>query len=217
MENRTGRNDLYARLNDYCEAMSTPPEELLYQLERETYLKTLAPQMMSGRLQGQFLRMLSQWMHPRRILEVGTFTGYATLCLSAGLPPFGELHTIEANPELEYLIRKYVEQAPRGEQINVHIGRAQEIIPTLTGTFDLVFLDAAKQDYPTYYELIIDRVNPGGCILADNVLWSGKVVQEEYDTDTASIHAFNQMIKQDKRVEQVVLSLRDGLLMARKV
>ena len=113
MENRTGRHDLYARLNDYCEDMSTPPAKLLYQLERETHLKTLAPQMMSGRLQGQFLRLLSQWMRPQRILEVGTFTGYATLCLAAGLPTEGELHTIEANPELEHLIRKYVQQVPQ--------------------------------------------------------------------------------------------------------
>lgn len=217
MENRTGRHDLYARLNDYCENMSTPPAELLYQLERETHLKTLAPQMMSGRLQGQFLRLLSQWMQPQRILEVGTFTGYATLCLAAGLPAEGELHTIEANPELEYLIRKYVQQVPQREQIHLHMGRAQEIIPHLPGSFDLVFLDAAKQDYPDYYELIIDRVNSGGCILADNVLWSGKVVQPEYDADTASIHAFSQMIQQDERVEQVILPLRDGLSLVRKL
>lgn len=216
MENRTGRNDLYSMLNNYCEEWSTPPSELLGHLERETHLKTLAPQMMSGRLQGQFLRLFSLLMHPRRILEVGTFTGYASLCLAEGMPKEGELHTIEANPELEYLIRKYFDLSPYNNQLHLHIGNALELIPTLPGSFDLVFLDAGKLDYPRYFDLVVDRIPSGGCLLADNVLWSGKVIKKINDTDTAALHAFNQKIQDDPRVEQVILPIRDGLLLARK-
>lgn len=217
MENRTGRNDLFALLNTYCDQHSTPPSDILYQLERETYLKTLAPQMMSGPLQGQFLRFLSLWMQPKRILEVGTFTGYASLCLADGLPDNGELHTIEANVELEYLIRKYFNQSPKKDQLHLHIGNAITIIPSIPGMFDLIFLDAGKLDYANYFDLVIDRINPGGCLLADNVLWSGKVVKTASDNDTESMRAFNRKISEDPRVEQVILPIRDGLLMARKI
>jgi len=216
MEHRTGHDDLYTLLNDYCERMSTPPAELLYRLERETHLKTLAPQMLSGRLQGQFLRMLSSWIKPLRILEIGTFTGYATLCLAEGLPQDGELHTIEANPEMAYLIRKYVAESGRKDQIQVHIGDAHERIPEIPGSFDLVFIDAGKRDYTSYFNLIIDRVTTGGCILADNVLWSGKVLHPGQDEDTASLHAFNELVQADGRVDNLILPLRDGLMLARK-
>lgn len=217
MEKRTGRDDLFAQLNDYCERLSSPTDHLLYQLERETHLKTLAPQMMSGRLQGQFLRLLSQWMRPKCILEIGAFTGYGTLCLAEGLAEGGALHALEANPEIEYILRKYVQASPWSAQIQVHIGDARALIPELPGSFDLVFIDAAKPDYPHYYELIIDRVNPGGCILADNVLWSGKVVQEHHDEDTAAMHAFNRMVQADPRVDNLILPVRDGILLARKI
>ena len=216
MEHRTGHDDLYTRLNAYCEQMSTPPGELLYGLERETHLKTLAPQMMSGRLQGQFLRMLSSWIKPQRVLEIGTFTAYATLCLAEGLEENGELHTIEANPEMAHIIRKYLEESGRKDQIQLHLGDAHAIIPDLPGPFDLVFIDAGKRDYEAYFHLIIDRVASGGCILADNVLWSGKVLATDQDEDTASLHAFNSLVRADERIDNIILPLRDGLMLARK-
>jgi len=206
----------FHRLNDYCEAHSTPPGDLLYRLERETHLKTLAPQMLSGPLQGQFLRMLSRMLRPQRILEVGTFTGYSALCLAEGLAEGGQLHTIEVNPELEYLIRKYIRLAGREQQIALHLGDAADIIPGLEGPFDLAFLDAGKQDYRLHYELILPVLRPGGLILADNVLWSGKVLEPAADADAESIRAFNTFVVEDERVEQVFLPVRDGLLLAQK-
>ncbi|NET33951.1 MAG: O-methyltransferase [Cyanothece sp. SIO1E1] len=203
-------------LTKYCEALSTPPSPLLQALERETHLKTLAPQMMSGHLQGQLLQLLCQLKQPKQVLEIGTFTGYAALCMAAGLPQGGILHTIEANPELEYLIRKYIDQADLQEKIKLHIGKAEEIIPDIEGNFDFVFLDAGKLDYPRFYDLVIDRMNSGGVIIADNVLWSGKVVQDHRDKDTQALHAFNQMIKDDPRVNNLILPIRDGLLIAQK-
>jgi predicted O-methyltransferase YrrM len=208
--------EYFHRLNDYCEAHSTPPGDLLYQLERETHLKTLAPQMLSGPLQGQFLRMLSRMLRPQRILEVGTFTGYSALCLAEGLPPSGRLHTIEVNPELEYLIRKYVRLAGREQQIVLHLGDAAGVIPALEGPFDLAFLDAGKQDYRRHYELALPRLRSGGLLLADNVLWSGKVLEPPADADAESIRAFNTFVAEDERVEQVLLPVRDGLLLAQK-
>jgi len=207
---------LFHDLHPYCEAHSTPPSALLHALERETHLKTLAPQMMSGHLQGQFLQLLSNLMRPRRILEIGTFTGYATLCLAAGLAPEGELHTIEANPEVVYLARKYFALAGYTERIQLHVGKAETIIPQLPGTFDLVLIDAGKRDYADHYDLVIDRVVPGGLLLADNVLWSGKVLDENPDTDTQILQAFNQKIQADPRVDNLLLPLRDGLMLMRK-
>lgn len=200
----------------YCEELSTPPSPLLRDLERETHLKTLAPQMMSGHLQGSLLQLLCQLKQPKQVLEIGTFTAYATLCMAAGLPENGSLDTIEANPELEYIIRKYLRKADLEEKVRLHIGKAEKMIPTLTGNFDLVFLDAGKLDYPRFYDLVIDRVNPGGLIIADNVLWSGKVIEERKDKDTQALHAFNQKILHDERVSNLILPIRDGLLIAQK-
>ena len=212
-------NDFLHKLNLYCEAHTTAQPAILHQLERETHLKTLAPQMLSGHLQGQFLAMLSKICRPRAILEIGAFTGYAAICLAQGLPEGGTLHTIEANPELEYLIRKYISLAGLDEKIHLHIGDAREVIPALPGPFDMVFIDAGKQDYIQYYDLVIDKVPRGGLIIADNVLWSGKVVSGErgQDQDAASIHQFNEKVQRDERVENIMLPLRDGLLIARKV
>ena len=212
-------NDFLNKINQYCEAHTSPQPPLLHQLERETHLKTLAPQMLSGHLQGQFLGMLSKIQQPRAILEIGAFTGYAAICLAQGLPEGGTLHTIEANPELEYLIRKYISLAGLDEKIHLHIGDAREVIPALPGPFDLVFIDAGKQDYGHYYDLVIDKVSNGGLIIADNVLWSGKVVsgEREQDQDAAAIHQFNEKVQRDDRVENIMLPLRDGLLIARKV
>ena len=203
---------------EYCEQYSEAPEKVLYELERETHLKTLAPQMLSGPLQGQLLRMLSQLQQPQSVLEIGTFTGYATICLARGLAPDGILHTIEVNPELEYLIRKYLNKAGLEEQVQLHIGDALEVVPTLPGPFDLVFIDAGKQYYRDYYRMVIDKVASGGLIIADNVLWSGKVATDkrETDEDTKQLHAFNLMMKNDEQVESLLLPIRDGLLLARK-
>lgn len=212
-----------ARLNQslravvaYAEAHSTPLDPLLHELDRETHLKTLAPQMMSGLLQGQFLRLLSMIQGPRRILEVGTFTGYGTLCLAAGLTSGGHMDTVEVNDELAWIIRKYLRKAGLEEQVALHLGDAMDLLPTLPGPYDLVFLDAGKHDYIRHYELVMEKVNPGGLILADNVLWSGKVVEKPEDPDARLLHQFNEHVQRDERVENVLLPLRDGLMIARK-
>ncbi len=204
------------RLYAYCEAHSTPPGAVLHELERETHLKTLAPQMLSGAWQGQFLKMLSQLMQPQTILEIGTFTGYAAICMAQGLAPGGQLHTIEPNAELAHIIRKYIDKSGLNDMIQLHIGRGEEVIPTLQTTFDLVFIDAGKQQYEQFYELVIERVRPGGLILADNALWSGKVADTADDPDTLTLRAFNDRVQADPRVENVMLPLRDGVLMIRK-
>ncbi|MFN7116498.1 MAG: O-methyltransferase [Saprospiraceae bacterium] len=203
-------------LHTYCEAHTTPQSEVLYELERETNLKTLAPQMMSGHLQGQFLTLLSTLMRPQAILEIGTFTGYAAICLAQGLMEGGLLHTIEPNRELEHIIRKYIAKAGLQEKIQLYIAKAEDIIPNFTNTFDLVFIDAGKQQNALFYDMILDKVNPGGLILIDNVLWSGKVVTGEKDPDTEVIRAFNDKVNNDERVENLLLPIRDGLLIARK-
>jgi caffeoyl-CoA O-methyltransferase len=206
----------FKKWNAYCEGHSSPPSPLLRELERETHLKTLAPQMISGPLQGQFLRFLSLLMQPKRILEIGTFTGYAALCLAEGLPEDGKLFTVEGNKEIAYLTRKYIRKAGLEEKVILHIGDAKSWIPGLEETFDLVFIDAGKNDYALYYDLVIPRLRPGGIILADNVLWSGKVVDKAEDPDTLAIQAFNDKVLNDPAVENLILPLRDGLMMIRK-
>ena len=203
----------------YCEQHSSPHSALLWELERETHLKTLAPQMLSGHLQGRLLSLLSRLKSPQTILEIGTFTGYATLCMAEGLAPNGKIITIEANPEIRHFIDKYAAKAGLVNAIEAHTGRAEDIIPTLTDSFDLVFLDAGKRDYHQHYDLIIDKVNKGGIILADNILWSGKVLEDpaRYDKDTALLHAFNQKIVEDERVKNLLLPIRDGLMVIEKV
>lgn len=204
------------KLTQYCEQHTSPQNEVLYQLERETYLKTLAPQMLSGHLQGQFLSFISQLQQPKTILEIGTFTGYAAICLAQGLPKDGIMHAIETNEELVYIIEKYLKKAGLDEKVILHVGDAKNIIPLLDTTFDLVFIDAGKHHNALYYDMVIDRLNPRGLILIDNVLWDGKVVQEKYDKDTTAIDAFNKKIHADKRVENMILPIRDGILVARK-
>lgn len=213
-----GMQRLDANIFEYCEQWSAAPDPLLHELERETHLKTLAPQMLSGALQGQLLRLLSQLQQPKSVLEIGTFTGYATICIAQGLADGGQLHTIEANPELEYLIQKYLKKAGLEDKVRVHIGDAMDVIPQLPGTFDFVFIDAGKRYYQDYYDLIIERVDPGGLVIADNVLWSGKVATDlrKMDTDTQKLHAFNVALQEDDRVDNLLLPIRDGLLVARK-
>ncbi len=209
------RDDL--QLLDYCIAHTTLEPPLLYDLERETYLKTLAPQMSSGHLQGQFLRFISKIKKPESILEIGTFTGYSAICLASGLEVGGVLHTIEVNEELETIIMKYIEMASLKSKINLHIGDAKEIIPKLNLRYDIVFIDAGKIDYAYYYDLVFDRVNTDGLIIADNVLWSGKVMEKKQKKDASLLDAFNNKIHADERVENILLPIRDGLLLARKI
>lgn len=201
----------------YCEAHTTPVSEVLHRLERETHLRTLSPQMLSGPLQGQLLRMISTMIQPRQALEIGTFTGYSAICIAGGLAPQGILHTIEANMELRYIIEKYMAEAGLSNRVQLHLGNALEIVPMLEGPFDLVWIDAGKLDYADYFDLVFDKVSPGGYILADNVLWSGKVIAEKRDADAEALHRFNQKIQADARVENIILPIRDGILMARKL
>jgi len=193
-------------------------DPLLAELDRETHLKVLGARMISGHLQGQVLTMLSKMICPKTVLELGTFTGYSAICLAKGLPDDGKLVTIEVDDELEALAHKYFEKAGLAEKIDQRIGSALEIIPTLNEKFDLVFMDADKREYVQYYELLIDRLESGAWILADNTLWNGKVLDEPKpdDLQTKGILEFNALIKKDDRVEKVILPLRDGLTLIRK-
>ncbi len=209
-------SDAYRRLLAYCQAHSTPPGSLLNELERYTYLHTLHPQMLSGPLQGRFLTLISQLMRPRRILEVGAFTGYSALCLAKGLAEDGVLHTIEVNDELCGILETFVQKANLQQKIVLHVGDAAEIIPALRETFDLVFLDAGKMDYLRHYELALPKLRADGLLLADNVLWSGKTVFDPEDEMARALHAFNEHVQADDRVENLLLPLRDGLMLVRK-
>lgn len=210
-------NEWNKALHAYCEAHSTAPSAVLNELERETHLKTLAPQMLSGRLQGQLLKLLCLIFQPKSVLEIGTFTGYAAISMAEGIPEGSVLHTIEVNEELEYLIRKYIDKAGMNDKIQLHIGDAQIIVPSLAETFDMAFIDAGKRDYVKFYEMVLEKIRPGGLIFADNVLWSGKVLEESKDQDTNMLKDFNRMIQEDVRVENVLLPIRDGLVIVRKL
>lgn len=202
----------------YAEAHTSPESELLHQLNRNTRAQVVAPRMLSGHLQGRFLAMIAQMIHPRRILEIGTYTGYSALCLAEGLTDDGRLITIDHNEELEPFARSYWQQSPLSAKIELLTGLAADIIPTLTDTFDLVFIDADKRSNALYYELVFDKLRPGGYMLADNVLWSGKVVEpvRASDQDTPAVLAFNHMVQHDDRVENVLLPVRDGIMLIRK-
>ncbi|MBT4776078.1 MAG: O-methyltransferase [Crocinitomicaceae bacterium] len=203
----------------YIKAHTSPESNLLHQLNRETYQKVLVPRMLSGHIQGRVLSMLSHMIKPKCILEIGTYTGYSAICLAEGLQPGGRLITIDINEELEDMVNAYISEAKMIDCIDVKIGNAIEIIPTIKSTFDLVFIDADKTNYSNYFDLIIDQVSSGGYIIADNVLWSGKVVKEitENDVDTIAIRNYNQKIQTDSRVENVLFPIRDGLMVARKI
>ena len=193
-------------------------DTVLKELDRETHLKVLGARMISGHLQGQLLTMISKMIGPANILELGTFTGYSAICLARGLKEGGKLVTIELDDELESIAQKYFKMAGVQDKIDQRIGSALEIIPTLAEKFDLVFIDADKREYLDYYNLVIGRLEPGSYILADNTLWSGKVLDEPCPDDhqTQGIIAFNEAIKKDHRVEKVILPLRDGMTLIRK-
>ena len=202
----------------YVLAHTQEESPLLKKLNRETNAKILMPKMLSGHLQGQVLSMLSYMIRPQKILEIGTYTGYSAICLSEGLQQGGVLHTIDNNEELESMVRYYFKEALVEEKIHYHIGEAIEIIPGIDAIFDLVFIDADKENYSKYYDLVFDKVRAGGYIIADNVLWSGKVLEDpkNMDEDTKAIYDFNQKIFNDKRVQNVLFPIRDGLMIARK-
>lgn len=205
------------KLNEYIEGHTTPADEVLYELYRETNLHMMNPRMASGQVQGQFLQFICTMLNPKKVLEIGTFTGYSAICMAKGLEKGAQIVTIEANEECESIIRKYLHKAQVEDQVELILGDAKAIIPTLPGPFDLVFIDADKISYPTYYELVIDKVSSGGYILADNVLWEGKVLNSTTkERDTQAIIRFNKTVAADPRVDNVLLPIRDGLMMARK-
>ena len=199
-------------LDEYILSHIDAEGELLAQLSRDTHVHTLRPRMMSGHLQGRILKMFCRMQRPKRILEIGTFTGYSTLCLAEGMPDDAELHTVEIDDEIEEFTRKYLAQSPAAARIQLHIGDALTAVPRLGGTFDMVFIDADKRHYCDYYDMVFDRVVAGGVILADNTLWDSKVYDgHSHDTQTEAVKAFNDKIAADTRVEKVILPLRDGL------
>lgn len=202
-------------IEEYIRAHSDEEGELLAALSRDANVNLLRPRMISGHLQGRILKMFCRMLRPHRVLEIGTYTGYATLCLAEGLEEDARVHTLEINDEMEDFIWKYLSRSPHKEKICVHFGDAMALIPQFDEMFDLVFIDADKRLYSAYYDLVFPKVRSGGLILADNTLWDGKVVQEEpaSDKQTQGILAFNEKIKHDDRVEKVILPLRDGLTM----
>lgn len=210
--------DLTYAIEEYLEQHTTTMDAVLHELYRETHLHAMNPRMASGPVQGRFLQFLCQLMHPKKVLEIGTFTGFATICMARGMAPEGMLTTLEANEEYESIIRKYLAKAGVADRVRLIIGDAKEVIPMLEDGFDLVFIDADKISYPKYYDLVMGKLNVGGILLADNVLWEGKVLNvDTKERDTKAIQAFNDIIQNDPRVENVLLPLRDGLMMVRKL
>ena len=205
------------KLDDYVVAHSQKEPELLQQLSRETWQKVLAPRMLSGHFQGRVLSMVSKLINPKNVLEIGTYTGYSALCLVEGIQPKGKLHTIDTNEELYDLQRKYFDKSGFGNQIIQHTGNALNIIPTIDKTFDLVFIDADKQNYPNYLEIILPKLKSGSVILSDNVLWTGKVIEkiQKGDKDTEALLKYNKMINEHSQLETVLLPIRDGLTITR--
>ncbi|MEO8773629.1 MAG: O-methyltransferase [Gelidibacter sp.] len=211
-------NFLPEALDHYITVHSEDEPALLQQLSRETYQKVLQPRMLSGHYQGRVLSMISKLVNPQYILEIGTYTGYSAICLAEGLQKDGELHTIDTNEELVEFQSKYFDASAFGKQIHQHLGNALDIIPQLKTNFDLVFIDADKENYSNYFHLIIGKLNPGGLIISDNVLWSGKVIEplKKDDTSTEALISYNQLLKDDDRIETVLLPIRDGLTLSRK-
>ncbi|MEX1191449.1 MAG: O-methyltransferase [Brumimicrobium sp.] len=209
---------LDSELEEYIINHTTKESEVLYDLNRKTHLNVLQPRMLSGHLQGRVLSMLSKMIQPKRILEVGTYTGYAAICLAEGLQKDGKLITIDINYELEEMVKSYVDKANMSSKIELKIGNALEIIPTLDKNFDLIFIDADKENYSNYYDLLIDDLPSNSYIIADNVLWSGKVLHkhDQQDRDTRELVLFNEKIHNDSRVENVLMPIRDGLMVIRK-
>jgi caffeoyl-CoA O-methyltransferase len=201
------------KLEQYLFDHTTPEDPVLEDLYRQTHLRFVNPNMVSGHLQGRLLEMISKMVNPENVLEIGTYTGYSAICLARGLKPGGRVHTIESNDELAAFSNTYFEKAGLSAEIITYTGRAQDIIPGLDITFDLVYIDGDKREYIDYYRLITDKVRPGGFILADNILWGGKVLEKSItDPQTKGIIEFNEMIKKDNKIEKIILPFRDGLM-----
>jgi predicted O-methyltransferase YrrM len=209
---------LEERLEEYVNIHTSPESETLNDLNRQTHINVLQPRMLSGHLQGRTLSLFSKMIQPNRILEIGTYTGYSAICMAEGLKEDGKLITIDVNYELEEMVKNYVSEAGFSKQIEMKVGDAMDIIPSLDKNFELVFIDADKSNYSNYYDLLIEDLPKGAFIIADNVLWSGKVIEpvKENDIDTAALKAFNEKILKDDRVENVLLPIRDGLMVIRK-
>lgn len=206
-------------IQDYSDKHSSPEPIVLQELNRETHAKVMSPRMLSGHFQGRLLSLFSKMLQPKLVIEVGTYTGYSALCLAEGLREGGKLHTIDINPEQEKRIRTYIEKAGFTDKIELHIGNAKDIIPKIEGEIDLVFIDADKSNYYTYFELVADRMSKGGLVIADNVLWSGKILDEKErikDKDTKALHEFNEKVSQDPRFEALLMPIRDGLMVLRR-
>ena len=205
------------KIDTYVVNHSQKEPELLQQLNKETWQKVLNPRMLSGSYQGRLLSIISKLIHPKNILEIGTYTGYSALCLAEGMQKDGQLITIDKNEELENFAKKYFNKSAYKNQIQQVVGNALDVIPTLTQKFDLVFIDADKSNYINYFNLIIDNMNPGGVILSDNVLWSGKILEDlkPNDVETKTLIAYNKLLNTDTRVETVLLPIRDGLTITR--
>jgi caffeoyl-CoA O-methyltransferase len=211
-------NLLPNKIESYISDHSTKEDEILYELYRETHLTIMHPRMLSGAIQGQYLQMMAALISAKSILEIGTYTGYSAICMARGMSKDGILHTIDIKEELYDIAHKYFVKAGLEDKIIQHIGNALDIIPNLDESFDLVFIDADKYNYCNYYNLLIEKLRPGGLIIADNVLWAGKVVEEvqENDADTQGLVEFNDLVQNDERVENIILPLRDGLMLIRK-
>ncbi|MDF2436903.1 MAG: O-methyltransferase [Bacteroidota bacterium] len=206
-------------IEDYSLLHSQPESDILKKINRETHAKVMQPRMLSGHMQGNFLSMISQMIKPSCVLEIGTYTGYSAICLASGLTTEGRLYTLDVNEELENTVNSFFKEAGLHEKIKHIVGDAMKLIPQINEKFDIVFIDADKKNYSNYYDLVFDKVRPGGFIIADNVLWSGKILDlnTNRDTDTLLIDAFNKKVHSDKRVEKMLLPLRDGLMIARKL
>ncbi|HPX59138.1 MAG TPA: O-methyltransferase [Bacteroidales bacterium] len=206
-------------IEEYCDAHSSPEDKILYELNRETHLKTVNPRMISGCRQGLFLEFISQLAQPERILELGTFTAYTTVCLSRGLKENGLIYTIEKNPELGNIIFSNLDKANVAAKTKVLFGNALDIIPTLEEKWDIIYIDADKVNYLNYYKILLPSLKPNGILFADNVLWNGKISQQlnEKDKDTKAIAEFNKFVQQDERVKNILLPLRDGIMMVKKI
>ena len=204
-------------IRQYAEQHTAGESRLLQFINRETHAKILMPRMLSGHLQGRLLAMISKMVRPKAILEIGTYTGYSAICMAEGLQEGGILYTIDINEELENRVKGYFQEAGLASRIDFRIGNATEVIPSINASFDLVFIDADKENYSRYYELVINKVNLGGIILADNVLWSGKVLDSKADKDTQAIKDFNSKVHDDPRVENLLLPVRDGIMILRKI
>ena len=205
-------------LSDYCENNTTPESEILSKLNRETHLKVVSPRMLSGHLQGRFLSFISKLQQPKLIVEIGTYTGYSALCLAEGLVKDGKLISIDVNEETSSFAKSFISKTEYANQIDLVLADAKEFVTTINKPIDLVFIDADKKNYLNYYHLIIDKIKSGGLIIADNVLWSGKITmpEKEMDRETLALHQFNQFVQQDSRVENILLPIRDGLMIVRK-